>query len=353
MRKLFYILLVLVVSSSFAQKISFETQSHDFGKFKEELGPQTFIFKFKNTGSKTLVLNKVDASCGCTTPEYTKAPIAPGKSGNIKVTFDPKNRPGPFNKTVTVRSNAENSVVVLKINGVVIEREKTLTDLYPQNIGDLSVKSTNFNFSSVKNTEKKTSSLPVYNGSSKDLRVEFVDVPSYITLKLVPSVLKPGEKGKILGVYDGTKVNDYGFILKRVKLKINGKLVTVNKLSVSAKITEDFSKLTPQQLANAPKLSFNSKVFDFGTLKEGQSKTYEFVLTNKGKSDLIIRKIKSSCGCTVVKPETKLIKPGESTKLVTTFNSAGKSGRQRKKVIITTNDPKNSTVNLNVIGIVQ
>ena len=353
MRKIIYLILALIVGSTFAQKITFDKLTYDFGKFKEELGPQTYTFKFKNIGTKTLVLNKVDASCGCTTPEYTHAPIAPGKSGDIKVTFDPKNRPGPFNKTVTVRSNAENSVVVLKINGVVLEREKTLTDLYPQSIGDLSVKSTNFNFSSIKNTEKKTASLPVYNGSSKDLKVEFVDVPSYITLKLVPSVIKPGAKAKILGVYDGTKVNDYGFILKRVKLKINGKIVTVNKLSVSAKITEDFSKLTPQQLANAPKLSFNSKLFDFGTIKEGQSKTYEFVLTNNGKTDLIIRKIKSSCGCTVVKPETKIIKSGESTKLVTTFNSAGKSGRQRKKVIITTNDPKNSTVNLNVIGVVQ
>jgi len=353
MKKIVYLLLVLIISSSFAQKITFDKLSYDFGEFKEELGSQTYVFKFTNTGDNTLVINNVEASCGCTTPEYTKAPIAPSKVGNIKVTFNPKNRPGPFNKTITVRSNAKTSVVVLKISGVVLEREKTLTDLYPQNIGDLSVKSTNFNFSSIKNTQKKTSSLPVYNSSSKNIKVEFIDIPDYINLKLVPSILKPGEKGKILGVYDGTKVNDYGFIINRIKLKINGKIITVNKLSVSAKIIEDFSKLTPKQLADAPKLNFNSKVFDFGTLKEGQTKTYEFVLTNKGKSDLIIRKIKSSCGCTIVKPETKVIKPGKSTKLVTTFNSAGKSGRQRKKIIITTNDPKNSSVNLNVIGIVQ
>ena len=124
-------------------------------------------------------------------------------------------------------------------------------------------------------------------------------------------------------------------------------------MSVSAKIVEDFSKLSSAQLANAPKLSFSSKVFDFGTLKEGQSKTYDFILKNNGKSDLIIRKIKSSCGCAVVKPESKIIKPGESTILKTTFNSAGKNGRQRKKIIVTTNDPKNSSVNLNIIGLVQ
>ena len=353
MRKIFYIVLVLIAFGSYAQKITFENENHNFGNFKEELGPQTFTFKFKNTGSKTLVLSDVKASCGCTTPEYTKAPIAPGKTGNIKVTFDPKNRPGPFNKSVTVKSNAENSVVVLKINGVVQEREKTLTDLYPQSIGDLRVKSTSFNFSSVKNTEKKTSSLSVYNGSSKDIKVEFVDVPSYLTLKLVPTVLKSGQKGKIVGVYDGGKVHDYGFIIKRIKLKINGKLDGVNKLSVSAKITEDFSKLTAAQLANAPKLSFSNKVFDFGTIRGGQSKTYEFVLKNNGKTDLIIRKIKTSCGCTVVKPESKVIKAGESTILRTTFDSTGKSGRQKKKIIVTTNDPKNSTVNLNVIGLVQ
>lgn len=345
--------MIILASNLFAQKITFNNKTYNYGKFKEELGPQTYTFKFKNTGNKTLVLNDVKASCGCTTPIYTKAPIAPGKTGNIKVTFDPKNRPGPFDKSITVKSNAENSVVVLKINGVVLKKEKSLTDLYPQKIGDLRVKSTSFNFSSVKNTQQKTASLLVYNETNKDMKVEFVDAPGYISLKLVPSVLKPGQKGKILGVYDGKKANDYGFIIKRIKLKINGKIDAVNKLSVSAKIVEDFSKLTSTQLANAPKLSFSSKVFDFGTLKEGQSKTYEFILKNNGKSDLIIRKIKSSCGCTIVKPESKIIKPGKSTILKTTFNSAGKNGRQRKKVIITTNDPKNSSVNLNIIGVVQ
>ena len=62
------------------------------------------------------------ASCGCTRPEYPKKPIAPGKSGKIKVTYLPEGRPGEFTKTVTVKTNAKvknQKKVTLKIKGFV------------------------------------------------------------------------------------------------------------------------------------------------------------------------------------------------------------------------------------------
>jgi hypothetical protein len=350
MKNYFIALFIFVFGFANSQKIAFEKESYNFGSFKEALGTQAYSFKFKNTGTKALTLTSVVPSCGCTTPNFSKAPIAPGKIGYVKVTFDPKNRPGPFEKSITIKSNADVPVVVLKISGKVIQRAKTLTDLYPQNIGDLSVKSTSFNFSSIKNTEIKTEELPVYNGTNKDLKIEFVGVPEYITLKVEPAVLKPQQKGKIIGIYNGIKVNDYGFKINRLKLKINGKIAGSNKLSVSAKIKEDFSKLTPQQIQNAPKASINSKVFNFGKIKHEEIKTYNFIFKNEGKSDLIIRKITTTCNCTVVNPESKVVKPGQSVLLKTKFNSTGKYGNQKKTITLITNDPNNSTIRLTVIG---
>ena len=75
---------------------------------------------------------------------------APGASGSIEVSYNPQNRPGTFNKTVTVSSNAENATVVLKISGTVAQREKTLAEEYPRTIGSLRVKTNYISFAKLK-----------------------------------------------------------------------------------------------------------------------------------------------------------------------------------------------------------
>ena len=92
---------------------------HDFGTIQESDGPVTHTFKIKNEGKTPLVVTKVVASCGCTASEWTKEPIASGKTGEIKVTYDPAGRPQPFSKTVSVYSNGKTGSYVLTIKGVV------------------------------------------------------------------------------------------------------------------------------------------------------------------------------------------------------------------------------------------
>ena len=85
-------------------KIKFVEETHDFGNIKE--GTQaTFEFKFMNTGNAPLILESVQASCGCTTPEWSREPIAPGHSGKVIATYNSASRPGPFSKTITVKYN--------------------------------------------------------------------------------------------------------------------------------------------------------------------------------------------------------------------------------------------------------
>ncbi len=101
-------------------KIKFAELSHDFGNIKE--GTQaTYEFKFTNTGTAPLVLENVQASCGCTTPEWSKEPIAPGKSGKVIATFNSSGRPGTFTKTITVKYNgsADANTEYLTIKGFV------------------------------------------------------------------------------------------------------------------------------------------------------------------------------------------------------------------------------------------
>lgn len=106
-----------VADTTAKAKITFEQTNHDFGVIANG-GDGSTVFKFKNEGAVPLVLTNVQASCGCTTPSWTREPVAPGATGEIKVTYDTK-RVGTFSKSVTVTSNAQNPTVILRIAGEV------------------------------------------------------------------------------------------------------------------------------------------------------------------------------------------------------------------------------------------
>ena len=98
--------------------LKFNKEVHDFGKVAE--GPlATYSFEVTNTGTAPVVISNAAASCGCTTPEWSKDPIMPGAKSTIKVGYNTSGRPGAFTKTITVTSNAENATVILTIKGEV------------------------------------------------------------------------------------------------------------------------------------------------------------------------------------------------------------------------------------------
>ncbi len=96
-------------------EITFDKETHEFGIIPQNV-PATYTFTFKNTGKEPLIITNAAASCGCTTPEWTKEPIMPGKKGFVKATYNAASI-GVFNKAVTVMSNAKKSQVTLYIKG--------------------------------------------------------------------------------------------------------------------------------------------------------------------------------------------------------------------------------------------
>lgn len=121
MKKLLFTFLavVLFAAASSAQGVlKFNKETHDFGKLNE--GPiAVYNFEVSNTGTSPVVISNALASCGCTTPEWSKDPILPGQKSTIKVGYNTSGRTGNFTKTITVTSNAENSTVILTIKGSV------------------------------------------------------------------------------------------------------------------------------------------------------------------------------------------------------------------------------------------
>lgn len=109
----------ILLAQSNKAVISAPKMEHDFGVIKEVDGKVSHTFVIRNTGSAPLVIARVLATCGCTTPVYETEPIAPGKESKIVVTFNPAGRPGQFVKTIAVYSNGYDGAFTLRIKGVV------------------------------------------------------------------------------------------------------------------------------------------------------------------------------------------------------------------------------------------
>ena len=294
------------IAQSFAD-ISFEKMDYNFGKIKEEAGPANYDFKFTNSGKIPLIIQAVEASCGCTTPQWSKEPILPGKTGFIKVSYNPDRRPGVFTKSITVNANVQKSPYVLTITGEVVPKTLRSEDLYPVDFGSIRLKSGELSFVKIKDNEIKTDTLHFYNPGTLAVSVNFKIVPPYISIKTIPSVIQPKSKGFFLITFDANKKPSFGYVMNRIYLSFNGDQKYNNAIKVSAIIEEDFSKLSAPDLANAPIIEYNSRTFDFGEIPEGKKAEYTFKISNKGKKALIIRNVTSSCDCTTGQPTSNTI----------------------------------------------
>lgn len=105
------------VHTTSQDSIIFDKLEHDYGTI-EYGGDGNVVFTFTNKGKAPVVLSNVRASCGCTTPEWTKTPVLPGEKGIVKVRYN-TNLPGTHNKSLTVNPNTVNANVVLHIKGSV------------------------------------------------------------------------------------------------------------------------------------------------------------------------------------------------------------------------------------------
>ena len=98
--------------------IKFDKEEHDFGTLLQG-EVVSYSFHFTNTGNMPLIISEVGSSCGCTVGDYPHEPIAPGKMGNIKVTYNSSGHHGFQSRFLTVMSNTNPAKTTLRIKGTV------------------------------------------------------------------------------------------------------------------------------------------------------------------------------------------------------------------------------------------
>ncbi len=340
------VILSSMVGLSFAQlaePLYFREKSHDFGDIREADGPAVFEFSITNKSTRPVSILTVKPSCGCTTPDWTRQPIAPGSSGFIKASFDPKGRPGYFNKSLTVTTDWDGTPLVLQIKGNVLNptRANDPSSFSVVN-GSLHLKSNSFNLDKVFiNREAEPVSFPIYNASKDTIHFTEVVAPTYLKA-VTPKRLAPGETSAVKITFDAKLKGQYGFVSENIELKTDDKEMPEKSFSVYATVEEYFPKLSDEELAKAPVLTLSANIIKFGNVKAGTILDREIKISNTGKKELTIRHAQSNCSCLTVTPGLRVLKPGQETSMKITLDTKGRTGPQNKSVTIYSTDPSNS-----------
>lgn len=345
MSRLFSLILVFVSFLAGAQhleKVVFNSQTHNFGSIAEEAGPVTHEFRFKNTGTDSLLIAEVNASCGCTTPSWSKESIAPGDSGFVQAQYNPMNRPGPFNKNLTVTFSSIESPIQLFIRGNVTPSPGSVEEEFSNKIGGIRLKYQTFNMGKVLTTDEPSEKVfEVYNDS--DTIITFLDrfeKPAHVQVRFEPQQVAPGEKAQLIVTYDAKSKNDFGFNSDNLTFYTDEPEGAQRKsVNLYATIEEYFPPMSSEELKTAPHMAVKDPMHDFEKVKPGDRVTTTFTLINTGQGTLEIRQVKGNCACIVATVDRMSLEPGETANVEVTFDATDRLGNQQKSVTVYSNDP--------------
>lgn len=341
-----------LLATALAQpRITFDEKEHDFGTFEEETGRVTHIFKFVNSGNEPLVVTNVRTTCGCTASQYTREPVAPNDSGVIKVTYNPKGRPGRFSKPVYVTTNASIDRETLRITGVVIG-SKSRRIANPYHIGDLSLRSLHIPLFDVPKGHIKTGQLVVRNEGKTELIPTFKNMPPHILAEMIPSMLHPDEEGILKIHYDPDAIDDWGFRRDEFTLSLDhGDTPQFNTITVSANLLDDFKSWSAEERQQAGHIILSSDVIDFGIIKGNKPQKQTLTITNTGESKLTIHKISNENRALKVKLKRRTVNPGKSTELTIEIDpSMARTNLLNCRVMIISNDPNQPSKPIRILG---
>ena len=337
------ILCGMLCSEASAQNspLKFAQQSWDFGRIKEDGGKVSHAFEFVNASSAPAVIEQVTVSCGCTKPEYSRAPVKPSEKGTLVISYDPEGRPGAFRRDIVVQSGGATGKTVLTITGEVLPAEKSFGEMYPVRAGDLMLAWRNVNLGYVPRGGVKSTAIEYYNPTRQPLTLSPVyrDRKPYFDIALSKQRLAPGEKGVMTLSYDLRDNDVWGMLKDSFSLIVNDIPVDV-LFSASGVACEDFSGMTPDEKERAPKAVFSSQYHGFGTMKAGGEPKREFTIPNQGKEPLRIRDMKLGDRMSTTLDPDRAIAPGETVSFVAMLSTKNApAGRLMDHIVLILNDP--------------
>lgn len=361
MLKRFAMMMALALLVSVAcradQNIEWAEMVHDFGAIDENDGPVTCLLKFVNRGDAPVAVTAARASCGCTTPRYSTAPVEPGDTGTVEVTFDPVGRPGRFDKKVRIDTSdgvTEPLRSSLRVKGVVVGASNTIRSRYPVDAGPVKLRTSTVAFGEVMDTRDKACYIECYNASADTVVPYWDSLPPYITARSLGAKLAPGEQKTFTLRFSGAKSPQYGIVTDRL-LFYADKGATPVEVDAVAVVNEDFSRLTPGARAKSPEVTVAPEIVDFGEINPGSGVlTRTFEVGNRGKDPLVIRRVYTGDRGVSVKADKTKVKRGKHVAVTVTVDpSQLTSELLNSRISLITNDPLQPTMTVRVSGMIK
>lgn len=345
------LIFVTAANAQQAQPLIFNETVHDFGTIDENGGNADFEFTFTNNSGRPVNIVSVAASCGCTTPGWTKETIGNGKKGSVKASFDPRGRPGYFNKTLTVNTNLNGPPIVLQIKGsVATEEMKNDIGRLTASSGSLNMRANEINFGKIFiNRPAVSQEVTLYNSGNKTIRIDSIGSTDYLQVE-IPDSIQPRQKTIMKVTYNAMLRNQYGFLSDKIVLVTNDETVPRKTFPVFATVEEFFLPVSAEDADKIPVMSLETGSVDFGNFNMGSTVERVVKVRNTGKKELMIRHVQSNCPCLTVSTDKQRAKPGEEINVILSWKSDGKHGAQHKAVTIYSTDPVNPVQRIAVTG---
>lgn len=333
-------------------KLEFDKTVHDFGDILNTAGPQSCTFTLKNISSEPIAILEVVTSCGCTEAEWTREPLKPGKSGTVSATYKNEDGPYPFDKTLTVYIAGLSKPVILRLRGVVHEKEVPMAELYgAARIGNLGLKDRTFKAGNMEQGESRSDEARIANLGNKPLTLEFKDMSPQLTIAVEPNPI-PAGKIAVMSFCVKADRNLWGRNNYYATPVINGKAAK-DKLTFWAVTKENFTSWDEEQRQNASQPLFEESTAIFDVVEKGRTVTARFSYTNRGKSDFHIYKLDADApGVSIISMEDTA--PGETGVVTVAVDTAQlPEGDATIMVTLITNSPLRPIVNLFITGVVK
>ena len=196
-----YLLLLLLSASSVAVaqegRVEFDEVRHEFGVIEEGV-EASHTFRFRNTGTAPVTLVDVRPSCGCTTPSWTRGAIAPGDSGTVTAVYHSEDRPGPFDKGITIHTDGQPQVLQLRISGDV-----SPIALAGTRLGSLVVEGDFVTFDRIRVGPPAVTSMRIQNAGDRALRIDSVQTSAGVLFTdYAGRTLQPGQSDEVTLILD-------------------------------------------------------------------------------------------------------------------------------------------------------
>lgn len=348
-----FALIICMLSSYAQQPLEFSPSEWDFGSIRESDGPVSFTFTGRNTSDRPLVILHIFSSCGCTVPEYTRKPILPQEKTEIRVTYDPANRPGAFSKELGIFDSERNKIGVLHIRGTVEGREKTLAERYPMEVGTLRLTHNLCTFSYLYHGRPSEAFVGIANPTDRSVSLELVpDRNSGFLTTDYPRRLAAGERAEIAFRYDVPENSEYyGTVEDVITLRIDGRNAPI-------RLTTHGISVDNPDLSNeiyTPKAEIDKYMLKFGVVKrdEGLQKR-PFRITNTGLGTLTVRAVETEGGVGCTLRTGRKVEAGKSITAYATLDPVQqKHGLISGRITVITDDPARPMRRLRATAVIE